>query len=144
MENAMKYVGEVRIVKGYNAKSKNNFGVDQYGGKFILAWVNGKRVLWASDADDLVEHVNLVESLGEVSSATVDCIGGGRLYIDDERAKIYVWDSSVKYGRAHLGTVAEMLRRAYPDYTVTPDDPGRYSPEAIEASKKRYNQLLKK
>lgn len=140
----MNYIGEVRIVKGYNAKSKNNFGVDQYGGKFILAWVNGKRVLWASDAHYLTEHADLVESLGEVSSAAVDCIGGGRLYIDDERATIYVWDSSVRYGRAHQPTVHEMLMRTYPDYTINPDDPSRYSPEAIEREKEDYRRLFGK
>lgn len=93
------------------------------GGKFIVAYVSGRKVVWAPSAS-ISEHKELLASLEGELGFGVSVNGGGWLYIHETTKQIFVWGQSVRYGEeTDRSETVEMLEEFFTDYAVLEADP---------------------
>ena len=66
----------------------------------------------------------LQEAARRHPALTLRCVGGGRIKHDAARRTIHVYGFSQAYGRANHEAAVEILRAAYPAYSLTWSDDG--------------------
>lgn len=112
-------VSEVTVDKRY----KNQYR-GKYGGKYIVARIEYKRVVLWADNPYVEWHKELVESLeAQVQGMHVGCLGGGMLYVSESVHMIFIWDQSTTWGREDREQTAQMLKRAFPEFSIVEKDP---------------------
>lgn len=52
------------------------------------------------------------------------CVGGGRIEHDPDEKTLKVYGHSYQYGKANHELTVEILKKKYPDYTITWSDDG--------------------
>ena len=77
-----------------------------------------KRCEWHADIYDEV-----MEKLSKLALET-ECLGGGRIQHDAADKKIKVYGYSQGFGRADHSIAVELLKKKYPEYTITWDNEG--------------------
>lgn len=122
----MTNVPEVTVDQSYEAVVPFGPFSKRYGGKYIIATVGDRKILWAKNAS-ASEHEDLVTSLEKTCGHTIRCLGGGMLYFSKKNKKIYIWDYSVKHGSDNKKETAEMLKKKFPGCKIVIDEPGNVS-----------------
>ncbi|KAI2799301.1 hypothetical protein RDWZM_001973 [Blomia tropicalis] len=79
--------------------------------KFIVRGYN-----WAAFHADILDKVepNIVKS-----KLKCDCVGGGRIEHSPANKKIHIYGYSQGFGLADHKVSCELIKKEYPDYTVT-------------------------
>lgn len=91
------------------------------GGRYVVAKVDGRLVLWATDAV-AERHANLLAALKDATpESRVVCWGGGMLYVAEADRKLYIWDYSADYGHDDKEETAALLQQAFPDFVIIVD-----------------------
>ncbi|XP_075991912.1 14 kDa phosphohistidine phosphatase-like [Anticarsia gemmatalis] len=76
--------------------------------------IRGIQLSYHSDIYDVVQE----------KLQPLDCepIGGGRISHDPENKKIFIYGYSQSYGRADHELTAKLIKKAYPDYSISITD----------------------
>lgn len=128
-------IPEVTVDESYRKDGRSGFG-----GKYVIVTLaDGRSILWANNVF-VDEHKELVDEL-ESRGFGPKCCGGGMLYMSLEDKKIYLWDSSVRYGSDDKEQTTEMLKRAFPDFAIVLEEPRKpMSVEELRALKKEQEE----
>jgi len=120
MTNEPLQVPEVTVDESYTRLDR--YGHELHAGKYIVADIDGKRIVWADNAH-AYEHKDLVVALEVRLGREVKCLGGGALHIAKDTRKIYIWDFSARYGHDDKRQTAEALKHAFPEYKIVRENP---------------------
>ncbi|XP_017886158.1 sex-regulated protein janus-A-like [Ceratina calcarata] len=77
------------------------------------------RAQWHGDIFDEVNN-----KLKSISGLTTNCLGGGRIEHDPDEKTIKVYGYSQGFGKADHEVSVALLKKKYPDYTITCSDDG--------------------
>ncbi|CAK9821862.1 Sex-regulated protein janus-A [Anthophora retusa] len=71
---------------------------------------------------DIFEEVG--EELRPIGGLRTKCLGGGRIEHDPDQRTLKVYGYSQGFGKADHDVSAALLKKKYPDYTITCTDEG--------------------